>query len=270
MIHINYYKMVIWVSMFFVLTHITILSFTIEIKLSPSQAKKIGNNIFFNECSGKKQKLIWWNKGEHFLSCGIGHCIWHPANIAMTYTETFPSLIQFLENNNVSIPTWLKGGCPWKNRNTFLSNVKSKKIQELQNILLNTVDLQVQFMKKRLIKTISKIINTTPLHKRKTMKKKITSLTATTNGIYALIDYLNFKGDGLSKSERYNNQGWGLYQVLEKIKYQSKKPLIKKFIESAKSVLTNRVANAPKEKHKYEKQWLLGWHKRIDRYLTLQ
>jgi len=33
-------------------------------------------------------------------------------------------------------------------------------------------------------------------------------------GAYILIDYINFKGDGINKGERYQGKGWGLYQVL--------------------------------------------------------
>ena len=29
------------------------------------------------------------------------------------------------------------------------------------------------------------------------------------------MDYVNFKGEGVSSSERYRGQGWGLLQVLE-------------------------------------------------------
>lgn len=38
------------------------------------------------------------------------------------------------------------------------------------------------------------------------------------NGLYALIDYVNFKGEGTSETERYNGQGWGLLQILENMK----------------------------------------------------
>ena len=34
-------------------------------------------------------------------------------------------------------------------------------------------------------------------------------------GLYVLLDYTNFKGEGTLKSERYKGQGWGLLQVLE-------------------------------------------------------
>ena len=29
-----------------------------------------------------------------------------------------------------------------------------------------------------------------------------------------MIDYVNFKGDGLKPTERYKGEGWGLLQVL--------------------------------------------------------
>ena len=36
----------------------------------------------------------------------------------------------------------------------------------------------------------------------------------TRGGVYALIDYVNFKGEGVKKEERYRGQGWGLRDVL--------------------------------------------------------
>ena len=51
-----------------------------QIALTDADAKWIGNKIFYNECSGKKEYLIDWNDGEDFISLGIGHFIWYPEN----------------------------------------------------------------------------------------------------------------------------------------------------------------------------------------------
>ena len=38
---------------------------------------------------------------------------------------------------------------------------------------------------------------------------------ATSRGTFALVDYVNFKGEGTKETERYRNEGWELLQVLE-------------------------------------------------------
>ena len=83
-------------------------------------------------------------------------------------------------------------------------------------------------------------------------------------GLYALIDYLHFKGSGLNNSERYQQQGWGLQQVL--LQMRSDANSLQDFVIAAKQVLQRRVANAPAERN--EQRWLRGWHNRVESYLT--
>ena len=84
-------------------------------------------------------------------------------------------------------------------------------------------------------------------------------------GLYALIDYVNFKGEGTSLTEQYKGQGWGLLQVLQLMPATSKN-IIDDFIASAKTVLTRRVQNSPPERD--EARWLKGWTNRLETYKT--
>ena len=85
--------------------------------------------------------------------------------------------------------------------------------------------------------------------------------------MYALIDYVNFKGEGSSPSERYQGQGWGLLQVLEHmLDNPDRRPELQRFADSARFVLARRIANAPPERG--EQRWALGWNRRIDTYLS--
>ena len=87
------------------------------------------------------------------------------------------------------------------------------------------------------------------------------------NGLYALIDYVNFKGEGLSTSGTYNHQGWGLRQVLENMRGRGEgKNALVEFSNSAKYILTKRAQNAPRN----ESRWLTGWAKRTDTYKTFE
>ena len=90
-------------------------------------------------------------------------------------------------------------------------------------------------------------------------------LAQTPEGMFAMIDYVNFKGEGLNPKERYNGEGWGLAQVLAGMTAQTSPGLCPAaFAESAKRVLANRVKNAPAGRK--ESRWLKGWHNRCDGY----
>ena len=102
---------------------------------------------------------------------------------------------------------------------------------------------------------------------KENLKKQFYRMVNTPNGLYALIDYINFKGEGLKGVAAYNNQAWGLKQVLENMKGTSVGyEALVEFSDSAKYVLTRRVRNAPRN----ESQWLRGWYNRIDTYKTFE
>src|SRR5438067_9077545 len=89
-------------------------------------------------------------------------------------------------------------------------------------------------------------------------------LTKTPQGCYALIDYVNFEGEGVLHSERYQGQGWGLLQVLEAMHGDSEAEAADEFARAATAVLRRRVHNSPPERH--ESQWLTGWLRRVNSY----
>ena len=83
-------------------------------------------------------------------------------------------------------------------------------------------------------------------------------------GCYALIDYVNFKGEGVLPTERYAGRGWGLLQVLEGMGGETGASPLGEFADSAERVLRERVKNAPPARH--EERWLPGWLRRVDTY----
>ena len=83
-------------------------------------------------------------------------------------------------------------------------------------------------------------------------------------GLYPLVDYVNFKGEGINPNERYNGEGWGLMQVLELMDEACENP-IEEFAKRAKEVLQRRVDNSPLERG--EERWTKGWNNRIDTYV---
>src|SRR5437762_3909946 len=99
---------------------------------------------------------------------------------------------------------------------------------------------------------------------RANVQQQFDRLVRTPQGSYALVDYVNFKGEGVLHSERYQGQGWGLLQVLEAMHGNSEAEAADEFARAATAVLTRRVHNSPPERH--ESQWLTGWLLCVIRY----
>ncbi len=232
--------------------------FLLAASIDPKTALEIGIRVWQNECAATLDGLVSWNRDEEFASLGIGHFIWYPAKRG-PYKETFPSLLSFLKSKNAAIPLWIEEArrCPWKTREEFLRAKSSKKMTELRDFLKSTVALQAEFLAERLDDALPLLEN-----ERKEILDSYRRVADNPNGIYALLDYVNFKGYGTSPKERYGDTGWGLLQVLDGM--SSEGDPIEEFIRSAKQVLLKRVENAPAQRN--EQQYLAGWFNRIETY----
>lgn len=235
--------------------------------VSPQVAQNIAEKIWKNECGGTKEGLTFWNAKENFPSLGIGHFIWYPVGKREQFTETFPSLLAFLQEENVQLPSWLttSKGCPWATRDAFYKDIHSEKMNELRELLFTTRHLQASFIANRLKSSFEEIQSSLPSQDKEKNIQCFHLLSQDPKGLYALIDYLNFKGSGLSSFEAYKGQGWGLKQVLQRIPSSSEEPLVD-FVREAKALLKERVQNAPPERN--EERFLTGWLNRIDSYLN--
>ncbi|MBS0654439.1 MAG: hypothetical protein JSR46_01560 [Verrucomicrobia bacterium] len=233
-----------------------------EISISPQDAKTIAAKIYRNECSQNPKLLISWNDGEGFLSLGIGHFIWYSEGKREIFSERFPQFIAFCKEMRTSVPNWLEKepACPWQSKAQFLDKASQPQVEGLRQFLLETQDIQALFMIRRLKQAMPSI---TAAHSNpQKILEQFWRVAASAQGLYALIDYVNFKGEGVNMLERYNGHGWGLLQVLESMDHTDK-PLVD-FVKAAKTVLSRRVANAPKERN--EQRWLAGWFNRVDTY----
>ncbi len=233
--------------------------------LSTETTSMIATKIWKNECNESVLGLTHWNKGEAFPSMGIGHFIWYTEEKKECFEQTFPQLLLFFKDHGVILPPWLDQakGCPWKSREDFYRDIHSARMRELRQLLFTYKDLQAQFMVQRLETVLDDIVCTLPEDARPKMLFLISALTSNAQGLYALIDYLNFKGSGLSPKEGYQGQRWGLFQVLQKV---AARHLIADFVAAGKEVLNHRVEKAPPDK-KDEVKWLPGWLSRLDTYL---
>jgi hypothetical protein len=237
------------------------------IGLSDAEALRIGKKIWQNECNGTVAGLTSWNAGEDFASLGIGHFIWYPKGKRGPFEESFPKLVSFISGRGAKLPKLLLGvgelPCPWNSRAEFLRAQQTSEMKQLRQFLVDTVDLQAEFLVKRLENALPKMLNEAPAAEHEDIRKQFERMTGTPEGCYALVDYVNFKGEGVLHTERYRDQGWGLLQVLEGM-HGSGAGAAGEFSRSAAAVLARRVQNAPPERK--ESRWLSGWLNRVSGY----
>ena len=232
--------------------------------LSSAQIDRVGRRIWQNECGGTVAGLTSWNAGEGFASLGIGHFIWYPQGQNGPFEESFPPLAAFLAARGHAVPGWMRESCQWPSKAAFDMDKNGARQQELRALLSRTVREQTEFIMQRMERALPKMLAHAADGKKQLVEKNFRGLQVTPEGMFCLIDYVNFKGEGTSPTERYKGQGWGLLQVLEEMPEFSKASRAHYFADAAKRVLSRRVANSPPERG--EKRWLAGWHNRCESY----
>ena len=234
--------------------------------LSAGQKAAIGKKIWQNECAGSVAGLTTWNGGEEFPSMGIGHFIWYPEGFKGRFSESWPHFIEFARQRGAEIPpVAAQRYSPWRTKAEFQKDFNGPRLTSLRKWLAATVSLQTDFIIARSHEALPKILAAAPGSEKARIEANYRKVSTTSQGTYALIDYVNFKGDGTLESERYNGRGWGLLQVLGEMKeVPPGAPAATEFAAAAKRVLSRRIANSPPERG--EKRWEEGWHNRCGTY----
>ncbi len=229
---------------------------------------RVGHQIWQNECAGTVAGLTSWNAGEDFASLGIGHFIWYPAGQRGPFEESFPQLIAYVQKRGGKLPELLLPphiDCPWHSRAQFLAAASGAEMIQLRKFLAGTIDIQADFLVLRLQEALPKMRAGAPPAERGAIERNFNRVAKSAQGCYALIDYVNFKGEGVLATERYHGRGWGLLQVLEGMSGSGEgAAATREFAESAGAVLRERVKNAPPERR--EARWLPGWLNRVATY----
>ncbi|MFT4175387.1 MAG: hypothetical protein QM627_01915 [Luteolibacter sp.] len=250
-----------------ILVAVTLLATGAEAaNLSVSQKNAIGRKIWQNECAGSVSGLTTWNAGEEFPSLGIGHFIWYPAGYRGPFEESWPSFVAFARKQGHNPPSIAQQRhSPWKTKAQFQRDFKSPQMTALRQWLAGNVTVQTDFIIARSRAALTKITAAAPPSERKRIAANYHKVSASAQGMYALIDYVNFKGEGTNPNERYQGRGWGLMQVLGEMRdVPAGVPAAKEFSAAAKRVLSRRIANSPPARG--EKRWLEGWHNRCNTY----
>lgn len=236
---------------------------TPQSSLTPAQKAAIGQKIWQNESGGTRNGLTAWNDGEAFPSLGIGHFIWYPTGKSGPYTESFPQFIAFAQQRGVTPPAVaLNRGCPWPTRIAFQRDFNSAAMTSLRDWLANNVPLQTDFIIAKSRASLPKILQAAGSDAARVQGNYNRTATSA-SGQYALIDYVNFKGEGINPNERYNGQGWGLLQVLQEMNGTATgKAAAVEFSQAAMRVMARRVANSGGK----DQRWNAGWQNRCATY----
>lgn len=235
-------------------------------ELGGAELDSIGRRIWQNECGGAVDGLTSWNEGENFASLGIGHFIWYPAGVDGPFEESFPGLVSWLRREGAALPGWLAKAksCPWPDRESFARDRGGERQKDLRRLLSGTLRAQVRYILHRLDGALPKY-RAAAGGSAARVEQNIALLSKTAAGNFAMIDYINFKGDGLNPRERYQGEGWGLLQVLSEMKpARGPAEAPGEFAAAAQRVLGRRVNNSPPERG--EKRWLAGWRNRCAGY----
>jgi hypothetical protein len=241
-------------------------------EVSKADTLLIAERVFKNECNVEKNCLLEWGAGEDFLSLGLEHFIWYPANAPNIFKEGFRSYLQYARQAGERLPGWLDKTpfppCPWASREEFLNSKGSPQYNDLMDFMTRTKLTQANYLIENTKHSLQEIVAVAPEDQRLRIAKYISQLSGNARGLYAIIDYLNFKGAGIGNSDEFKGERWGLLQVLQSMSdMPTSQGALEEFVRSAKIVLTHRVFYAPVERH--EEKWLQGWLRRIDTYLVI-
>jgi len=232
----------------------------------------IGSRIFQNETGGNREYLTHWNVGEDFPSLGIGHFIWFPAGVDAPFDEQFPAMVAFVrQQESQAAPAWLLDlepfAAPWRSKAEFDAARASGEMTELRDWLEDTRHYQARFIVSAFAQRWHDL--ELPGPQKQALTALLQQLVNTPAGLFAVIDYYNFKGLGNNPRERYQEQGWGLVQVLESLQTMRVDAgacdyIVGQFRAAAASRLGLRVELSPPERN--EARWLPGWLQRLDGY----
>lgn len=239
-------------------------------ELDAQQLTWIADQIFQNECNRQIPCLTSWNVGEDFPSLGIGHFIWYRAGQQERFVESFPALLGYFVMRGVPLPDWIAGlpgwDAPWPDREAFLSEQNSERMLQLREFLVETRAIQADFIVQRMQDSLPGLMSASERPQAVSRQFYEVANAVAPYGMYALIDYVNFKGEGTSPAERYQGQGWGLLQVLEyMLDHPDDSEVLVRFAAAARAVLAQRIANAPPERG--EERWRNGWNNRTLTYI---
>jgi len=146
-----------------------------------------------------------------------------------------------------------------------MADFNGPRLSGVRKFLAATVAEQSDFLFERLRLSEAQLSDGLDAQDTARLKRNFQLLSDSTAGTYALVDYVNFKGEGTKPTESYQGKGWGLRQVLLAMQIpESPTDAPGNFSAAASRVLRQRVKLSPLERN--ERQYLPGWLSRTATY----
>lgn len=260
----------------------------LHVKVTQAQFDSIETRYLAQYNTPDSNVLAWQQNsdGTHmnatgYVSIGLGSYIWYGANNRENYVEDWHGVAQALQSHGVALPVWALGVCPWSTQADFdaANTPGSPYYQDIQalNTTLQTdrTALHVQFLFgpwARLLRGVTPNSDTPgdymfgydptkapdalislPPGEAELIGANFSAVSTVQDlghplGMYALMDYDNYKGEGTAITEIHNTQHWGESAALEKMgPLDIKMDPLTTFINSALEVLHNRIVNTEME-----------------------
>ncbi|MFZ4116632.1 MAG: hypothetical protein ACOYK6_07940 [Chthoniobacterales bacterium] len=234
---------------------------------------------FFKDQKAEENKPKWGEDQEHnFVYIGSLEYIWYGENNRAQFVEDWPTVASRLKAAGLPIEDWALGACPWNTKEDFDEEVKSSTLPDStldpesrigKLIALLSQDeaktVQVQTLVDRLNRALESshdssltptIFQDLPPGELELLKSNLDAVASVQDakghplGLYALIDYPYFKGEGTAIGEHCNVDGWGLQEVLLNMDPNKVKDAdgvvdgpLQAFIDSGMATLDRRIAN---------------------------
>ncbi len=208
--------------------------------LSDDELLQIGMQIWQNQCSvwdapdtkitsSMKQGLTDWDDDSDVATIGMGQYLWYSSDATNRMQEDWPTVAQALQAKGYPIKQWVLGECPWDTKEEFMAHFNGHKLTYLRKMLAKkpVIVEQTRCDAERLDAALPKILASVHVDtnltddQKTTLKAVITkhfnevAMTQTPVGLYALMDYVHFRGEGVLQTERIDGDiAWGLRQAL--------------------------------------------------------
>lgn len=218
-------------------TPTTVSNQVLQFRLNREEKIKLGRAIAKKELGS--EGLIDWTPSEDFASLGIMHATWGSEK-TIKHQNGFLKFLYYVQSKGGTIPDFLQKNQdnPWNSRSSFFYAKTSNdpRMIQLQKFLQATKDLQVDFTIDQAAQACNKIIAKGKYNQNDILKLK--QLSSDAQGIFAIIDYVNFKGEG----NLDDPSSWGFANVIHEMQLSGGNEIYR-FIVAAEKVLAN---NHPK------------------------
>lgn len=253
--------------------------------LNKDQLLSLGYRMWHNYAGGTLEGLTKWGGSDadhQFMYLGIANNVWLPEGASAIFQADWPTVAQRLQDLGCKIKPWMLGDCPWQTQEEFDADFNSKKMVWLRTHLSKKklVRAQAFCTAERLQRSMDpsspdSLFKGLTADQSALVQKNFDLVVHCSNpsGIYALIDYVNFKGEGrIGEAEEFNGQSWGLLQVLLNMKTPSDgasdTEVMMAFVQSAKFTLCQRIIkHRIQDPNNNDVQYLDLWVTHLNDYL---